>query len=83
MILKGLREFTLKNNFRWISFTKEDSYYSIKKKRKEYLVKLEPSQAKEYHELFLKNKDRKLANYKKPQKHWHKISYCWTFKNCF
>ena len=34
MIVKDLREFIFKNYYRQIDFTKQDSYYSLKKQNK-------------------------------------------------
>ena len=65
MTVKDLREVTHENYYQQISLIEEDSYYSLKKFRKENSIILttkfmekiqDPSNAKESYDLFFKNK---------------------------
>ena len=65
MTVKDLREVIHENYYQQISLIEEDSYYSLKKFRKENSIILttkfmekiqDPSNAKESYDLFFKNK---------------------------
>ena len=70
--VKGHTEFLFENYYKWLGFTEEDSYYSLKKKMKQDLVLftailIEKTsdfvKAKEHYDLFSKRKVKKVANY--------------------
>ena len=70
--VKDHTEFLFENYYKWLGFTKKDSYYSLKKKMKQDLVLftailIEKTsdfiKAKEQYDLFSKRKVKKVANY--------------------
>ena len=72
MKVKVLTEFIFENCYKQIGFTNKDSNYSLKKAKKKsfgntfYFFKIpDPKKAKEYHELILKNKDKKIGKLSK------------------
>ena len=70
MTVRSPKGFIFENYCKQIAFTKEDSYYSLKKEQKRYLILfptnfmkkiLDPRNAKEHYQLFLKNKAKTIT----------------------
>ena len=73
-IIKELKDFIFENYYRQIGFTKENSYYSMKHRKKKdlslFATKLiekipAASNTKDFNQSFLKNKSRKLVKQSK------------------
>lgn len=87
MKMKGLKELIFGNCHKGFGFTKEDSFYLLKKQRKKDLVIFDTTLTKKYQAqvklknimtYFLKNmkNPQTIKNYRKTNQCWHKISYC-------
>ena len=70
MTIKELKDFIFENYYRQIGFTKENSYYLVKYQKEKDLLLLatkliekipDASNAKEYYQSFLKNKNKTLV----------------------
>ena len=70
MTVKELKDFIFENYYRQIGFTKENSYYLVKYQKEKDLLLLatkliekipDASNAKEYYQSFLKNKNKTLV----------------------
>ena len=57
--IKELKYFIFENYYRWIEFTKENSYYSMKHRKKKGLFLLE-TKLIEYYQSFFKSKTKNM-----------------------
>ena len=68
MSVNEIRDFTFENNYKTVGFSKENSYYTMKRLKRKYLLLLackliekipDSRNAKEYYRLFRRKKNRK------------------------
>ena len=86
--MKVLKDFNFENYHRQIQFTKENSYYSMKRQKQKDFILLptklryihDAINSKEYYKSFLKNKNKKaIKNNCSKTKDYRKSEHCRFF----
>ena len=86
--MKVLKDFNFENYHRQIQFTKENSYYSMKRQKQKDFILLptklryihDAINSKEYYKSFLKNKNKKaIKNNCSKTKDYRKSKHCRFF----